>query len=117
MKKKKLKIKVRGEGYIAVESTRIYTIVNKTGSWVATDEDGNFVDKDQYRYDLFDRLKIHYEKNDKKELCGDYPDKKAIIKLLNSQYFDGNPKWSPSDLKEVQKNLKLLTYLWFRVEL
>ena len=52
-----------------------------------------------------------------KEECIDCPDKEAIIKLLNSTFWDDTPNWSPDELKEVHKNLKLLTYLWFRVEL
>lgn len=56
-----------------------------------------------------------YMKN--KEPCIDCPDKEEILKLLNSVHDKGVPNWTTSDLQLVRENLKLLTYLWFRVEL
>jgi len=52
-----------------------------------------------------------------KEPCIDCPDKEEILKLLNSVHDKGVPNWTTSDLQLVRENLKLLTYLWFRVEL
>ena len=54
----KLKIKQVKFGYIAMMNNKLcYLIVHNGRYWVAKDIFGDFIDKNQYRHDLFDILK------------------------------------------------------------
>jgi len=48
--------------YTAIEIEEVYNIYYIDGTWTAIDKDNKIVDKDRYRYDLFDRLEMLYEK-------------------------------------------------------
>lgn len=43
-----------------IDDNQIYKVmwINKRHHWVAFDNDNNIVDKDMYRYDLFERLEL-----------------------------------------------------------
>ena len=54
-----LKIVEDGDDYIATRDYKlIYNIKLIGDRWVAMDQDLNIIDKDQFRYDLFERLKL-----------------------------------------------------------